>query len=568
MIICNTGKDNTVHLRWRDENGTRVQKKVTDFRPYFFIKHISSRPKYYEINTYLHGKKVSLDIPFEYEDGPWINKNKEPLTKVYVKKASDIPSARKLWSNTYEANIKFNHRYCIDELTEIPEYNLRKWYWDMEWMTTGEYEGAITTIAVYDNYLEKFFLYYWLPQENAPYIADEKTNSLFYDNEKDMLEAFVKSIEEQDPDLLMAWWGLKADIPKLLERLFYNGIDVARLSPIKKVKGYTDKLNKKIYTNYSNIEQPIHGRLCLNLDFAFERLWNDAQKGTLPSLTLEYVSNRLFGEGKKKDSKFTDKNEFFRRAWQEDTQNYLEYNVQDVDLIRRIDEEMGVSEGVLALQKLLIAPFDACFFVTHMAGIYFMRNSDWKAPTPNYDQESEKYDGAMIYDPSSENTQGLHLNVAALDFAGLYPSMILARNISWETKSKSESEFAVNLKTPRDFSPVVEKDMVYYKTDKLGLLPTSVLELKVLRDEYKGRMKKAREEGNKQEETKWNNMQMAVKRLMASFYGAMAFPKFAWYDLDLAASITASAREAIREAAFYVKNKNKRGKRTAFFGMD
>ena len=550
MIICNTGKDNKIHLRWRDSNRVRVEETITDFRPYFFIKQLSSRAKLYEIISYIQGKRVILDIPFEYEDGPWMNKNKEPLTKVYVQKATDIPSARKLWSTTYEANVKFNHRYCIDKLTEIPEYNLRKWYWDMEWMTSGEYEGAITTIAVYDNYSEEFSLYYWSPEEIEPYIVGEKVNAFHYNDEKSMLEAFVESIEEQDPDLLMAWWGLRADVPKLLERLFHNGIDIVRLSPVKKVKGFNGTLNKKIYTNYSNIEQPIHGRLCLNLDFAFERLWNDAQPF------------------KKKDSKFTDKNEFFRRGWLEDTQNYLDYNIQDVDLIRRIDEEMGVSEGVLALQKLLIAPFDACFFVTHMAGIYFMRNSDWKAPTPNYEQESVRYDGAMIYDPNSENTQGLHLNVAALDFAGLYPSMILARNISWETKSKSESEFAVNLKTPRDFSPVVEKDMIYYKTDKLGLLPTSVLELKVLRDEYKSRMKQARENGNKQEETKWNNMQMAVKRLMASFYGAMAFPKFAWYDLDLAASITASAREAIREAAFYVKNKNKRGKRSAFFGMD
>ena len=35
----------------------------------------------------------------------------------------------------------------------------------------------------------------------------------------------------------------------------------------------------------------------------------------------------------------------------------------------------------------------------------------------------------MIYDPTSEGTNGLHLNVAAFDFAGLYPSMMIARNI-------------------------------------------------------------------------------------------------------------------------------------------
>ena len=45
---------------------------------------------------------------------------------------------------------------------------------------------------------------------------------------------------------------------------------------------------------------------------------------------------------------------------------------------------------------------------------------------------------------------------------------------------------------------------------------------------------------------------MAVKRLMASFYGITAYQGFGWADVDLASSITASSREAIREAAFKV----------------
>ena len=158
----------------------------------------------------------------------------------------------------------------------------------------------------------------------------------------------------------------------------------------------------------------------------------------------------------------------------------------------------------------------------------------------------------MIYDPLSENTNGLHLNVAAFDFAGLYPSMMIARNISWETKSKEPTEFAVNISTPRDFSEVKNKHMLYYKTDELGLLPRAVLELKELRNEYKRLMKEAREK-NTGDFQKWYNNQMAVKRLMASFYGIVAFQGFGWADVDLAASITASAREAIRLAAFKAK---------------
>tara|TARA_R110000803_G_scaffold142167_3_gene208515 strand:- start:128 stop:703 length:576 start_codon:yes stop_codon:yes gene_type:complete len=187
-----------------------------------------------------------------------------------------------------------------------------------------------------------------------------------------------------------------------------------------------------------------------------------------------------------------------------------------------------------------------------MGSIYFMRNAWWKAPTGKKVDKREEYEGAMIYDPLSENTNGLHLNVAAFDFAQLYPSMMIARNISFETKSTEPTEFGVNILTPRDFSETTRTQMLYYKTDELGLLPRAVIELKELRNEYKALMREARETNNG-EYVKWYNNQMAVKRLMASFYGIVAFQGFGWADVDLAASITASAREAIRLAAFKAK---------------
>jgi len=42
--------------------------------------------------------------------------------------------------------------------------------------------------------------------------------------------------------------------------------------------------------------------------------------------------------------------------------------------------------------------------------------------------------------------------------------------------------------------------------------------------------------------------------LMASFYGIIAYQGFGWANVDLAASITASARQAIREAAFKARS--------------
>ena len=541
MIISKCMDEKHIYTAWR-ENGER-KFKLEAFEPYFFIEDDE-----FELNQYSASKHIKR--PFKYEKGDWVSLKGKPLKKVIVEQANDIYKARKMFGKTYEADVPFGFRYAIDKLDELPEFKLRKWYWDMEWQQGGEHHDKITTIVMYDNYDKEYYQWAWFPN----YEGEEY---LFFDNEKEMIESFIRVMVEKDPDMLIAWFGLKFDLPKLLERCCALGINPMLMSPINRIEGVKKTPNGLVFTKgesgFSPVQQPIGGRITLNLDLAFERQWNDSQRGTLPSMSLEYVSQTLFGEGKSKETKFKDPNEFYRRGWLEDTEAYLKYALIDVELLVRIDETNFCSEAIIALQRLLKAPFEACFYASHMGSIYFMRNADWICKTGSKVDKREEYEGAMIYDPLSEGTNGLHLNVAAFDFAGLYPSMMIARNISWETKSEEPTEFGCDIATPRDFSEATRTHILYYKTDKLGLLPRAVLELKELRNEYKRLMREAREAGDNLEAVKWHNNQMAVKRLMASFYGIVAFQGFGWADVNLAASITASAREAIRLAAFKAK---------------
>jgi len=543
MIISNKN-GNVIYKSWR-ENGVKKSEEV-EFRPYFYVSVEEPEVPHYPVSKYARGE-------FEYEEGDWVSLDGYKLKRVYVQKSFDIYKARQHFSKTYEADVPYTFRYAVDEIDEMPEYNMRKWYWDMEWQQGGEHDNCITTIVAYDNYDEAYYQWVWFPEEQ---FIENKIHQSFhhfvFDNETSMIEHFMRTMAEKDPDMLIAWFGLKFDLPKLLDRACALGLNPLVMSPYEKIDGVKqlkDSCSFKRQDGYSPIEQPIGGRLTLNLDLAFERQWNDSQRGTLPSLSLDYVSKLLFDEGKEMNTKFEDPNEFYRRAWLEDTRAYLNYAIVDVELLVKIDEKNYCSEAILSLQRLLKAPFKACFYASHMGSVYFMRNAWWKAPTGIKSADRKEYEGAMIYDPLSEDTNGLHLNVAAFDFAGLYPSMMVARNISWETKSETPTEFGVNILTPRDFSEPLGDRMYYYKTDELGLLPKAVLELKELRNNYKKRMKNS--EGD--EYVKWYNNQMAVKRLMASFYGVLAYQGFGWADVDLAASITASAREAIRLAAFKAK---------------
>ena len=556
MIIDTTTKG--ILLRWRDEYKKVQTKEVSfdEFKPRFYIKDSEV-----EMNE-CKGRDAygSFTLKPSYEKTDFVNLDGDRLKQVSW--SPPKPHYAKLMRNwfdrnnidTYEGDVAHHHRYAIENPDFFPEYEMRKLYWDMEWMQGGEHDGAITCIATYDSYDNWYKTYVWYPDGRDTEGLGQGVK--FYSSEKKMLQAFLSDIIFHDPDMLISWFGWKFDLPKLIERLIHNKLDAQLLSPCDEVSGvYWDKktkqvaMDKKKVNSYSPTYQPIKGRICVALDAAFERQWLDSQRGTLPSMALDYIGETVLGKKKLVSNRFPDKNEFFARAWLEDSDVYLEYARIDVELLVELDTTNHITEAILSLQRLLKAPYDACHHATKMAGIYFMRNASWKAPTGKKG-ESRSYDGAMVYDPLSEGTNGLHFGVAAFDFAGLYPSMMIARNISWETKSRVPTEFAVNISTPKDFSESTHTNMRYFKTDDLGLLPRSLLGLKKLRNEYKVNMKNA---SDKSEYVMWNNNQLAVKRLMASFYGIVGFQGYGWCDIELAEAITASAREAIREAAYQAR---------------
>ena len=335
MIIANT--ENGILLRWR-EGGEREEETISfnDFKPHFFVEKNSRLVKLDGETVYLKenwgDKNTSFRMELSYEQGQFKSLEGKELVKVtwspchskYTKKVKSYFHNR--GDRTYEADVQYHYRYAVDMLDAIPEYNLRKWYWDMEWMQGGEHDGSITAIVVYDNYDDEYYTLTWQPD------SDE--------TEKIVLERFLLMLLEKDPDMLISWFGWKFDLPKLIERLHANDLDPRLLSPVMQVDGVNwsirdaaVRVNTNRVENYSPIAQPIKGRICVPLDLAFERQWNDAQRGTLPSLSLDYVSESVLGEKKLVSSKFPDKNEFFRRGWQEDTETYLEYAVKDVELI-------------------------------------------------------------------------------------------------------------------------------------------------------------------------------------------------------------------------------------------
>ena len=556
MIIDTKGSN--IHLRWR-EDGERKEETIKDYKPYFFI---SGASHWHKSKMFVKKYGKERGIPVDIEWGDWQSLQGKNLKKITYHNPKDrwtlMNEFHKQGIATYQADVDIKRLYAVDRMTEIKEYEHRKWYFDIESQVGGVHDGKTTVLSIYDSFTKKNTVMTWFPKEARVDYKNVRFSSLdyvqVYQSETEMFYAFIEMMEEQDPDMIIGWYILGYDIPQIIKRMCKLGIDPNRMSPCNEIKDVRRKFSNGETTGwqlgkgtgdekYFNSAQPIRGRLTFCLMDRFERLWTDSQNGTLPSLKLDDCANLVLGERKVESSKFEDL-EFYERAWLEDTKTYLEYAKVDVDLCVNIDNKLNVSENSLALQRLIVCPFENTYHNSQMGGVYFMRKSNWIPPT-GVKTEKERYDGAFVMDPTLEGTYGQHENVAVFDFKSLYPSMMAAVNISWETKRGHGYPVWVN--TPKNLEDFEEKPTYYYEKDTLGLLPQAVIDMMALRDEYKTLRKEAKTD---EEYIKWDSAQMATKRAVNAFYGILAKEGFGWADMEMVQSITASARHAMRETAF------------------
>ena len=88
-----------------------------------------------------------------------------------------------------------------------------------------------------------------------------------------------------------------------------------------------------------------------------------------------------------------------------------------------------------------------------------------------------------------------------------------------------------------------------YRTDKPSVLSTILAKWFDERVEYKGYMKKAYKEGNKEKGVFWHQRQHTMKILLNSLYGATALGSFRYGNVILSESITLSGQRIIQESA-------------------
>lgn len=168
------------------------------------------------------------------------------------------------------------------------------------------------------------------------------------------------------------------------------------------------------------------------------------------------------------------------------------YNLQDADLTYRLasiwnDVLMKVLQVIVRVAKMPIDDVARIGVSNWIRSMLYFEHRQENALIPRPEELKEKggakseaiikgkkYKGGLVIEPKS----GVHFNVAVLDFASLYPSLIKVNNISYET---------VNCPHPECRSNIIPEVGTWTCTKRRGIESLVVGSLRDLRvDYYKG----------------------------------------------------------------------------------
>ena len=272
------------------------------------------------------------------------------------------------------------------------------------------------------------------------------------------------------------------------------------------------------------------------------------------SYRLDHIAFVELGE-KKSGNPF----ETFREWYTKDYQSFIEYNINDVELVDKLEDKMKLIELSLTMA------YDAKVNYTDVLGsvrywdilIYnYLREKNIVIPQKIKAEKVEKFEGAYVKAPFV----GMHKWVMSFDLNSLYPHLIMQYNISPETLVNSNDELEEGMvdrilegKITTSKEHCMTPNGALFRKDKRGFLPEIMETMYNDRVKFKRLLLEARQ---KYEDTKnpqllkdiskYNNIQMAKKISLNSAYGAIGNNWFRYFDLLVATAITTSGQLSIR----------------------
>lgn len=303
-------------------------------------------------------------------------------------------------------------------------------------------------------------------------------------------------------------------------------------------------------------------------------LYKNFEREKRQSYSLNAIGLIEVGEGK------LDFEGSINDLWERDWNRYVEYNIQDVLLTKKINDTKRYIELTINFCYQALVPFEKIFtsvnLVTGFMGRY-LHNHDMVLPDKAQNIVRGNLDGAFVM-----ANVGMHKYCMSFDVESMYPHMIIRYNISPETLVMYPKDTTGLISTPIEG--------VYYKKDKVGVLAEVVSNIFNDRKRMKNKwevckrlengmsdeevaedwekpvslVKELKEESEKEHgnASYYYSQQYIRKILVNSIYGCVSNEHFVFYNLNNARVVTGGGQSLIKFLSkttneYFLQNINK-----------
>lgn len=568
-----TGGDK-IHLIDYDENGKK-RLTVEDYQSYCYVPAKDGEYKD------LFGKRCKRKEFDSYYD------DQRPYIKDHL---------------TYEGDVAPEDRFLIDRyhdkdiISNIP--NLHVHTIDIETDSAGGFPQAgritdeILLMTVYSSVTKKYHMF---GQKDYTPTADNVEYN-YCEDERILLKTYFKWHIKNFPDIITGWNSIAFDIPYILDRtLHYSKTMFRRYSPFNNVRETQELFENRMIRVYD-----IAG--ITQLDYL--RMYKEFSINESESYTLNHIAHVELGEEKVKfdGTLFT--------LWKTDWPKYCEYNLKDVELVKKFDDKLAFI-GLVQVQayicrvplkrvKSAIRKFDS-YLITIL--------KDKKIVLPTVERKTKEHIiGGFVSEPHT----GFFPWVTSFDFTSLYPHIIFSLNLSPETyvatikddvgqsftvldiesisdeseylivdrKNQEKNVFGSKLKSwIRKKKYILSPNGLLFKPEE-GFIPKVVQEVFQKRKDYKNTMLTYEKKYEETKDIPYKDLahkyylyQYAMKIFANSIYGIMANENFRFFNPEFARAITLTGRKVIQYTAsnvneFFSENFSAKGDMVLYCDTD
>ena len=358
--------------------------------------------------------------------------------------------------------------------------------------------------------------------------------------EGEMLRAWRDFVVACDPDIITGYNIVGFDIPYLIDRARKLKVDSFPL--LGRIANSRTRVKKSTFSSAQmgvreTNEITIDGRVIFDVLQAVQREYK------LHSYTLNAVCAKYLGEQKEDvhHSIISD----LQNGDAESRRRLAVYCLKDAYLPQRLLDKLMFLFNYMEMARVTGVPVGWLLVRGQMLKVMsqLLRKARQKGlllPNIKVEVTDEKFEGAIVIDPK----KGFYSEpIATLDFASLYPSIMMAHNLCYSTLVSKDyvrtNKFEFG---PDDVTKTPNGDTFVKPSVKKGILPEILDELLAARKRAKADLKKATDPMQK---AVLDGRQLALKISANSVYGFTGAQVGKLPCLEISSSVTAFGRDMI-----------------------